>query len=345
MQNISKVVYHNTLPITGVFRICINHSQVKEMFLVAFNNGKLAAFVKDDINSHNHIQQPYQTPYEINLNLQNNDYFVSCTQFNSLIILGTSSGLIYVQSVLALLNNSNNINTQQPIILYGQSNLISYLTVISMNNDVNTLISCSYDGSILIRNIKDEITLTKQLHSSTINIIKGAVYLQHQNMLLTVGEKIFMFWDMNTFEQITALQGMLPLMHINSIIEYNDKHIIWGTNENIVLFNICVWRIDKVITLGDNVHPYFLLKMTNDSILIGCNGNRLLHVNPNDNNIKFIPQVNATIEGSYSFIVGMFEDASNEKVITASQDGIVIELDIMHINNEKLTMELNDIHI
>ena len=41
----------------------------------------------------------------------------------------------------------------------------------------------------------------------------------------------------------------------------------------------------------------------------------------------------------------MFEDVSNEKVVTASQDGVVIELDIMDINNEKLSMDLNDIHI
>ena len=344
-NNISKVIYHNTIPITGLFRICVNDLQVKEMFLVAFNNGKLGAFINNsNSNSKSESTQPYQTRYEINLNLQNNDYFVSCTQCNSLIILGTSSGLIYIQSIPSLLTN-NIINTQQPLILSGQSNLISYLTVIPLNN----LISCSYDGTIFIRAIKDDnITLTKQLQSSTNKTIKGAVYLQHHKTLLTVGEKIFMFWDINTFEQITALQGMLPLIHINSIIEYDDTYIIWGTNESIVLFDMNIWWANKVIKLGDNVHPYSLLKMTNGSVLIGCNGNRLLYLNPNDNNkMKFIPQQgNEAIEGTSStFVVGMFEDVSNEKVVTASQDGVVIELDIMYINNEKLSMDLNDIHI
>ena len=343
-NNISKVIYHNTIPITGLFRICVNDLQVKDMFLVAFNNGKLGAFVNNS-NSNNNSAQPYQTRYEININLQNNDYFVSCTQCNSLIILGTSLGLIYIQSIHSLLSNNN---TQQPIILYGQSNLICYLTVIPLNN-INTLISSSYDGTVFIRTIKDDdITLTKQLQSSTNKTIKGAVYLQHHNTLLTVGEKIFMFWDINTFKQITALQGMLPLIHINSIIEYDDTYIIWGTNESIVLFDMNIWWADRVIKLGDNVHPYSLLKMTNGSVLIGCNGNRLLYLNPNDNNkTKFIPQQgNEAIEGASStFIVGMFEDVSNEKVVTASQDGVVIELDIMYINNEKLSMDLNDIHI
>ena len=50
-----------------------------------------------------------------------------------------------------------------------------------------------------------------------------------------------------------------------------------------------IWWANKVIKLGDNVHPYSLLKMMNGSILIGCNGNRLLYLNPNDNNkMKFI---------------------------------------------------------
>ena len=190
--------------------------------------------------------------------------------------------------------------------------------------------------------------LTKQLQSSTNKTIKGALYLQHHKTLLTVGEKIFMFWDINTFEQITALQGMLSLIHINSIIEYDDTYIIYGTNESIVLFDMNIWWANKVIKLGDNVHPYSLLKMTNGSVLIGCNGNRLLYLNPNDNNkIKFISQCgNTQIEGASStFVVGMFEDVSNEKVVTASQDGVVIELDIMDINNEKLSMDLNDIHI
>ena len=118
-----------------------------------------------------------------------------------------------------------------------------------------------------------------------------------------------------------------------------------GTNENIVLFNICIWCIDKVIKLGDNVHPYSLLKMANDSILIGCNGNRILHLNPNDNTFKFIPQANSSREGALTFIVGMFEDERNEKVITASQDGVVIELDITQLNNEKLTKDLNNINL
>ena len=109
-----------------------------------------------------------------------------------------------------------------------------------------------------------------------------------------------------------------------------------------------IWWVNKVIKLGDNVHPYLLLKMMNGSILIGCNGNRLLYLNPNHNNkMKFISQCgNIAIKGVTStFVVGMFEDVSNEKVVTASQDGVVIELDIMEINNEKLSMDLNDIHI
>ena len=138
-NNISKVIYHNTIPITGLFRICVNDSQVKEMFLVAFNNGKLGAFV-NNININSNSTQLYQTRYEININLQNNDYFVSCVQCNLLIILGTSSGLIYIQSIPSLLNTQQ---LNKPLILYGQSNLISYLTVIPLNN-VNSLISCSY---------------------------------------------------------------------------------------------------------------------------------------------------------------------------------------------------------
>jgi hypothetical protein len=75
-NNISKLIYHNTIPITGLFRICVNDSQAKEMFLVAFNNGKLGAFVNNS-NSNSNSTQPYQTRYEININLQNNDYFIS----------------------------------------------------------------------------------------------------------------------------------------------------------------------------------------------------------------------------------------------------------------------------
>ena len=71
-NNISKVIYHNTIPITGLFRICVNDLQVKEMFLVAFNNGKLGAFVNNNNSNSNsssksECTQPYQTRYEINL--------------------------------------------------------------------------------------------------------------------------------------------------------------------------------------------------------------------------------------------------------------------------------------
>ena len=106
---------------------------------MAFNNGKLGAFVNNS-NSNSNSTQPYQTSYEININLQNNDYFISYAQCNSLIILGTNSGLIYIQSISSLLNNINNTKQlNKPFILYDQSNLISYLTVIPLNN-VNRLI-------------------------------------------------------------------------------------------------------------------------------------------------------------------------------------------------------------